>query len=151
MKTNILSLFFLTISIFFTSCDEGDPEPFRAEEKIVSAFIQSPEIDNINFGDQVVILATLEVNVLPIEPARIIYMSSKGDLTYNGQAVNSGDTIEIDTTQEIRFVYVPKENTNPAFIGQPHRFEIIMTGCENSPNIRPNCSAAALSFKTVNE
>lgn len=146
------NLFYIPILLILVlSCDKGDPDPFAPEEKIVSVSIKSPSIDNINYGDQVEIIATIDVNVSSIEPAKVAYFSSKGDLTYNGQVVNNGDNIELDTTTEIKFIYIPKENEDPSLDGQFHRFEIIMTGCENSPHIRPNCSADALSFKTINE
>ncbi|QKX07751.1 hypothetical protein HN014_22390 (plasmid) [Aquimarina sp. TRL1] len=145
-------LFYIPVLIIlFLSCDEGDPSPFFPEEKIVSVSIKSPSIDNINYGDQVEIIATIDVNVSNIEPAKVSFFSSKGDLTYKGKVVNNGDNIEIDTTSEIKFIYIPKVNEDPAFEGQLHKFEIIMTGCKNSSSIKPNCSAAELSFKTLTE
>ena len=151
--TQIMTIFRMIFpAIFFfllISCDEGDPEPFAPEERIVSLSIISPDIENIKLGEPVEIIASLKVNVRPIEQAEISFFNSKGDVTYNGVTISSGEKIDLDTSQEIKFIYVSKTSDDSSTEAQRHTFQVLMTGCENSPRVRPNCSADAVKFKTI--
>ena len=138
------------ISLLLVSC-EGDPEPFTPSEKIVSLEIISPtDVSTIENGDTVEIKVNLEVNISNEEQAEIIFFEDKGDITYNSLPVASGEIVTLNTTSDIILNYIPKQATDPTLIDVDHTIEVIMKGCEDSPNIRPNCSADVIRFETQN-
>lgn len=136
-------IYILLVGFFLVSCDEGDPAAFSPEEKIVT--IQK-EADLINNGDEVKININIEVNIDPTEQAEVYFFDEKGTVFFQNEEILSGETIVLDTTNEMFLVYVPN-STESDLSKQKHKIQVRIVG--KTTGIGNIYSADSIGFFTV--